>query len=89
MFLTLACCTSASPRFLGAARDEVSVEGSRFIVFRRASEVEVHRVSTEWRPRESVVLAKAIIAIETSTGCRVRPGSMTGDPAIIRASLDC
>lgn len=91
LFLTLllAACTSPSPRFMGAARSEVSVGDSRFIVFRRGSEVEVHRVSREWLPRESAVLISAIAAIEMATQCRVRPKSLTGDQVIIRASIDC
>ncbi len=87
--LVLAGCTSPSPRFAGTARQEVSVEGSRFIVFHRGDEVEVHRVSPEFLPRQRDVFLRAIMAIETVTGCALRPRSLTGDQAILRASVDC
>lgn len=95
IFLIIACalivlgCTSPSPRFAGAARQEVTVEGSRFIVFRLGDEVEVHRVSPEFLPRQRDVFIRGLTAIEAVTGCPVRPRSLTGDQAILRASIDC
>jgi hypothetical protein len=74
---------------MGTDRRDVTVDGSEFAVFRRADEVEVHRTSREFLPKESVVLARAIRAIEMATGCPVRPRSMKGDQAIITAEVDC
>ena len=87
--VAVAACTSPSPRFMGAERLDVTVDGSAFAVFRRADEVEVHRTSREFLPKESVVLTRAIRAIEMATGCPVRPRSMKGDQAIITAEVDC
>lgn len=87
--LPLAGCDSPSPRFAGAERHEVRVGGSTFTVFRKDDEVEVYRTSMEVLPRLSVVLANAQTAIVQGTGCAVREGSLTGDPALIRARLNC
>ena len=88
-FTCLGACASPSPRFLGADRHDVVVEGSRFAVFHRADEVEVYRLSKEFLPRESAILLRAVQAIEMSTGCSVRPRSMSGDQALITAEVDC
>lgn len=85
----ISACASPSPRFFGAERRDVTVEGSRFAVFQRADEVEVHRISREFLPKESTVLTRAIRAIEQATGCPVRPRSMKGDQAVITAEIDC
>ena len=89
VFLVLAACSS--PRFLGEPSEVVTEAGSSFRVYmRRASrEVEAHRISPELLPSRSLVLAKAVSAIEYATGCGVVPGSVEGDQAIIRAEVDC
>lgn len=68
---------------------EVEVEGSLFAVHRRGADVEVYRVSFEPLPRLETVLARALTAIETATGCGVAPGSLSGDQALIRARVEC
>lgn len=85
----LASCDSPSPYFMSGEQTEVVIDGSRFSVHRQGSLVEVYRMSMEWRPRLSVVLARARLAIEQVTGCPVREGSLQGDHALIRAQLDC
>lgn len=67
----------------------VTVEGSRFSVWRDGDRVEVIRVSPEALPRLSVVLARAEVAIERATGCPVRSGSLKGDQAVVTARLAC
>lgn len=87
--LLLAACASPSPRFMGATRTEVTVNDMQFTVFQRASEVEVYRTGLRSVPRQRDVFGNAIVAIEQATGCPLRPKSMTGDAALIRASVDC
>ncbi|MEO0701105.1 MAG: hypothetical protein AAFY80_03095 [Pseudomonadota bacterium] len=87
--LALTACASPSPRFMGAERSDVVVDGMRFAVFRRGSEVEVFRLGPGAIPRQRDVFTNAITAITQVTGCDVRPKSMTGDAALVRASLDC
>lgn len=89
LLLTLSACASPSPRFIGAERSEISVEEMTFTVFRRGSEVEVYRTGFAPLPRQRDVFTGAITAIEAATQCSVRPRSMTGDAALIRASIDC
>ena len=89
LLLMLTACASPSPRFMGGERTEITIEGMAFTVFRRGSEVEVYRTGFAVLPRQRDVFTRAITAIETATGCRVRPRSMTGDAALVRASIDC
>lgn len=89
LLLALAACDSPSPRFAGGERSLIEVEGSRFSVYRVRDEVEAYRLSREARPREEEVRRRAILGIEAATGCWVRPGSVSGDQAIVRAKIDC
>lgn len=82
-------CDSTTPRYMGVARGEITIAGSDFVVFRRGLEVEAYRVSREDRPSEQGVLLRAGFAMEALTGCEIAPGSMTGDQAIVRATLKC
>ena len=83
-----AACSTPSPRFIGTEAREVTVEGMRFRVYRRADQVEVHRTGGGL-PKKSRVLLGAAETIERATGCPVRPRSMAGDQAIIVAEIDC
>lgn len=87
--LCLAACASPSPRFQGATPTRVSVAGMDFAVFRSGAEVEAIRTNAMPVPRQRDVFRNAIAAIEQATGCTLRPRSMTGDAAIIRAAVDC
>lgn len=87
--LALSACSVPSPRFIGTAARVVETDGMRFRVHRRADEVEVHRLAGGGIRRESAVLLGAIRAIETATGCAVRPRSMRGDQSVIAAEIDC
>ncbi len=87
--LMLAAC--ASPGFLDEPSQVVTETGSSFRVYMRrgTDQVEAHRISPELLPSRSLVLAKAVQSIEYATGCGVRPGSLDGDQAIVRAEVDC
>jgi len=88
-FLFFTACDSPSPAFMGADATIIVVQGSQFSVHRRDDWVEVYRTSFEYLPRREVVLARAQVAIEQATGCTVKPRSLTGDQALIRAQLKC
>lgn len=87
----LAACDSPSPQFMhrDTATTRIEVEGSTFSVHQRENWVEVYRVGFEALPRVPVILARAKVAIEQATGCKVVKGSLTGDQAIQRAEIDC
>lgn len=85
----LSACDSPSPAFIGAEQTSVVIEGSTFSVHRKGDKVEVYRTSFEYLPPRAQVLARAERAIEQTTGCKVRQGSLLGDQAIITAQLQC
>ncbi|MCI2399755.1 hypothetical protein [Aliiroseovarius subalbicans] len=85
----LAGCDSPGVAFMGSEKIEVEVEGSTFSVHRRENRVEVYRTSRELLPKLGVIMGRSKIAIEQATQCKVRDGTMTGDHAIQRASLNC
>lgn len=84
-------CDSPSPQFMhpDTATRQVTIDGSTFSVHRRENWVEVYRTNFEFRPRGSVILARAHQAIEQATGCMVVEGTLSGDQAIQRAEIDC
>ncbi len=84
----LAACTGPSPYFMGTKVGTFETGGMRFTVYQRADEVEVHRTGGGI-PRERDVWLGAIQAIESVTGCRLRPRSMEGDQSIVTAEVDC
>lgn len=88
-FAMITACTSPSPGFVGTERRDITVAGTQFAVFHRADKVQVIRTSREILPRRNTDLTRAAQAIETATGCSVRPRSMKGDQAVITAELDC
>lgn len=89
LFMPLAGCDSPSPRMMGGERQEVVVAGSAFTVYRVGDAVEIYRTSPEFMPRLGEVVAKAGEAVRRATGCPVKDGSMVGDAALLRATLDC
>ncbi|TCO69963.1 hypothetical protein [Rhodovulum euryhalinum] len=84
--LTLAACDSPSPDFGGLPGTRVTVDGSTFAVRRKGNTAQAIRLNREWR---AGVMARGFIAIEQATGCEVRPGTLSGDPAVIYARITC
>ena len=85
----LSACDSPSMAFQGTPGTRVEIGGSTFSVHRREDRVEVYRVSVEMLPNRAEVLAKAELAIEQATGCKVWKGTLKGDQALIKARLAC
>lgn len=50
---------------------------------------EAYRTSKHFMPRLSEVSRNAVIALERASGCKVRPGTVEGDVAILKARIDC
>ncbi|WP_241523929.1 hypothetical protein [Oceaniglobus indicus] len=82
-------CDSPSPAFSGVPATSVTVDGSTFSVRVRGDRAEALRTSREFRPAESVVMARAAKAIEQASGCAITKAGLSGDQAIQRARLDC
>ena len=85
----LGACDSPSIAFRDGVHGTAEAGGSRFGIHVKGDRVEAYRVSREWRPRLDEVRVRAVTAIEGLTGCAVKPGSVDGDQAIIRARLRC
>ncbi len=88
LVLMLAACAGPAPRFVGAERHEVTANGLRYVVWRRADAVEVHRLGPGL-PRTRDVWLGAITAIQIATGCPLRPRSLVGDGAVLTGRIDC
>lgn len=89
ILLTLTACDSPTPGMARGERTEVTIEGSRFSVYRVDDRVEVIRTSREWRPDWAESQARAQMAIRQATGCELRKNSFVGDPAMAKARLNC
>jgi len=84
--LLLAACDSPGPEFAGLPGTRVTVDGSTFSVRRSGNTAQAIRLNME---RRAGVMARGFVAIEQATGCAVRPGTLSGDPAVIYAKLTC
>lgn len=77
----------------GAVRSEVTVQGIRFVVFRKDNRAEVVRMGYLTRAERAPVPGLMLQAVEQATGCRARAGSVTtglpGDTGEARMALDC
>ncbi|MBE3640396.1 hypothetical protein [Mangrovicoccus algicola] len=89
MVVLAGCATQSLPLLHGGKVPRVSAGGSEFVVRYTATRAEATRVSPESRPRRMVMLARALEAIETASGCRVLPGTLYGDWSLAEAYLDC
>jgi hypothetical protein len=83
----LAACDSPSLSMAGANRAQVDVAGMTFGVHYHGSQAEVLRLNRQWRPSWAEVSQNATIAVQQVTGCRV--AQITGNPALMKATLDC
>ncbi|MBK5934548.1 hypothetical protein C8N32_104146 [Rhodovulum imhoffii] len=82
----LAGCDSPGPFFAPAPATRVTVDGSEFSVRRRNEKAQAIRLNRE---RRDGVMRRAHEAIEIATGCIVVPGTLRGDPALVRATVYC
>ena len=89
VLFTLAACDSPHPAFNAMQRQTITVQGSTFQVRIRSDIAEAIRTNFEFNPKSRAVFPKATKAIEIASGCKVVPGSMEGDPALVRARIDC
>lgn len=85
--MALAGCDTPPPEYRGIAGQRITVGQSTFDVRHDGQKALALRVNTEWAPRPEAVYPRAKIAIEKSTGCRVK--RMDGDQVLIEAALDC
>ncbi len=93
LILFLAGCASPAPGFIGAKRQDVTLEGIRFAVFQRGSQAEVIRLGYLTRAQRAKVPGLMAQAAAQATGCGVVPNSLRsripGDTGEARFTLDC
>lgn len=85
--VALSACDTPPPEYRGIAGQRITVGQSTFDVRQDGTKALALRVNTEWAPRPEAVFPRAQVAIEKSTGCRVK--RMDGDQVLIEAALDC
>ena len=87
--LLVAACGTATPGFMGAPVTRAEVGGMTFDIRLRADLAEAQRRNVQLGVKWADVAPRAGLAIEQVSGCKVKPGTITGDPAVIFAQLDC
>ncbi|MDF0602963.1 hypothetical protein P1J78_19645 [Psychromarinibacter sp. C21-152] len=84
-----AACDSPSPAFSRLPAHRVTVDDATFSVRFTPFEAEALRVSRGLPGSRGEVMFAGARAIMLASGCPVVPKTLEGDPAIVRASLDC
>lgn len=87
--LMLTACNGPSRDMRGATMTEITVEGADFRVFISGNRAQAVRTNFEFPANVRTVFPRAIIAMETVSGCRIDPATVTGDAAMISAPLFC
>jgi len=67
----------------------VSIDGSRFRIYRATATATAIRVNFDFHARVGKIFPRAIKAMERVSGCQVVPGTAHGDSVVIRAALAC
>ncbi|WP_298429955.1 hypothetical protein [uncultured Jannaschia sp.] len=89
LLLALAACNGAHPLDGLDRSGTASAGGHDFRVNWNLTTAQATRTNPTWRPEVAAVAAAAVQATEAATGCRVKPGSVTGDIALMNMGLDC
>lgn len=93
LVVLLVGCASPGPGFLGAERQDVTVDGLRFAVFRKQDKAQVIRLSVVTPRQQRDLLPKLLIAAMRATGCRASPwtarSGIPGDTGVATFDLDC
>ncbi len=87
--LVLGGCNTPSSDFAGLEAETVTIGGSTFDVRVNGAEAEAIRTNPEASFSFAAVADRARLAMEQVSGCAVRPGTLEGDAALVRAALDC
>lgn len=87
----LAACDSPAPTdpVWGTPAQVVTIGGDTFSVRVAGVSARAVRTNVNFQARRATTIPKGGQAIERVSGCRIRPGSLTGDIAQIEAQLDC
>lgn len=89
VLLLLGACASPSVPMLSATRSEVDIDGVGFTVHHDRTRAEVVRTTPLAEPGLRPMLLMSRTAMETASGCPIRPGTLYGDRVMAEAFLDC
>jgi hypothetical protein len=93
LLILVGCGASPDPKFFGASRHEVTVEGINFVVFHKDTRAEVVRLGYLRRAARTPVPRLMASAAAQATGCQVIANSMKtripGDTGEAKFDLDC
>ncbi|MGR3541496.1 MAG: hypothetical protein ACU0BS_08720 [Hasllibacter sp.] len=89
LLLVLVACSGAQPAFFGVPAQRVEAGGFTFHVRRDGADLEL--VRTGFVPVAALpqVYVASLEAARYATGCSPIPGSLNGDPAVIRLTVQC
>jgi hypothetical protein len=88
--LVLLCaCDSPSPGMRTGAHYATQVEGISFTIWRRHDTVEIIRHGFIRRQDHTHIKRYMAQAVQSSTGCTLRPETIEGDTGVLRARLAC
>lgn len=87
--VAVAGCGGATYDMRGALSRQVTVGPSTFNVYSLGDRAQAVRVNAEAGRKARGVMARGYVAIERGSGCRVVPGTYSGDPAVMTAKIDC
>ena len=83
----LAGCATPGPMYRGVPATRLTVEGATYDVRLRGLRAEAIRINPQYAPRFGPLRAKAAMAMEKASGCKVV--DVRGDQAQAIGHLDC
>lgn len=89
MLVLLAACNTPGQRPGYPPPAVLAVEGSMFRVFHDGRSAVAIRIDPDLKPRAGRIFARAALAMEQASGCRVVRATLAGDVTMIRADLLC
>ncbi len=85
----LAGCNTPKVGFRYTAQNTITVGNNNFTVFYNKTRAQALRHNRIKLRDAAQVQADAVGAVQTVTGCKVRPGSIKGDPGLMEMALSC
>lgn len=89
LLFALSGCNTPQAGFRYDLQKNITVGQNSFVVYANQTQAQVVRLNRIRLRDTGQVALDATVAIEETTGCVVRRGSIKGDPALIKARLKC
>ena len=90
LVVTLAACgAQPAPLMFDGAKHETTVEGHRYVVYKKQNRVEVIRLGWADPGEHRQIRATMIEIVPWLTGCDVVPSTVQGDSGELRARVNC